>query len=63
MTRVPVPDSAMNEAPPALTLIREAISKLKGEKAVGIWNIPVGLLESSGTPLPQGLNLEMGAAM
>ena len=50
------PDPPINEAPPSLDEVREAVSKLKGRKAAGVCNISVELLKAGGEAMIHGLH-------
>ena len=54
-------DPAINEAPPSLDEVREAVAKLKGGKAAGICNISAELLKAGGDAMIRGLHAVLSA--
>lgn len=59
---ISVSDPTISEEPPTLTEVWEAISKLRGGKAMGICRIPAELLKARGEPITWGLRTALAAA-
>ena len=54
-------DQPINEAPPSLVNVREAVVMLRRGKAAGICNITVWLLKASGNAMIRGLHVVLFA--
>merc|ERR1712035_27581 len=54
-------DPPVDEAPPSLAEVREAVNKLKGRKAAGICNISAEMLKAGGEAMIHGLHAVLSA--
>ena len=54
-------DPPINEAPPSIDEVKEAVAKLRGGKAAGICNISAELLKARGKAMIRGLHAVLTA--
>ncbi len=54
-------DPPVDETPPSLAEVREAVNKLKGGKAVGVCNISAEMVKAGGETMIHGLHAVLTA--